>query len=241
MTNNAEGKLTSIAAYLFSEFHHQIGDPSALLRSLRPLQQLQLLKSDTSEHLWCGNFQAAVGYFCTAIGLPNRYVEITALPGTKNGGTHEVNEVYMENYKKWVMVDVTRNMLITKKNSIPVSAAEYFNFNLQDKPVKMQVLRSDNNNSFIFDTINAEKTQEDHFFNKNFFLRYYYMTDLKKVYRPVSKLKRYLFPDPWYAVYDPQNSFSNLRFRVKQIFILLFGLSVILYLFLRIKHKPRYK
>ncbi len=237
----AENKIVSVAAYLFDTYQHQIGFPSSHLNSLKPLQQIQLLSSDTSQHLWCGNFQSIFGYFTTAMGLPNRYIELTSFPGSEQGGTHEVNEVYLEEYKKWVMVDATRNMLLIKKEDVPVSAADYFNFNLYNQPGVLQVLKAATDNSFIFDTLTAGKKPQDYFFNKNFFLRYYYMTDLQKVYSPLLKLKRYMLPDPWYSIYDPQNSYSDFRFRVKQLFIFLLGISLLLYLFLFLKKNKPFK
>ena len=230
-----EIKIISIAAFLFLTYQNQMGQPSARLNHLLPLKQLELLSSEKSEHLWCGNFQSIFGYFCSCAGLPARYVEITSFPGLYPEDTHEVNEIYIEKYKKWVLVDVTRNMLMIKKNAAPLSAAEYFNFKVSDKAGTVQVLKATSNNSFIFDTVIAEKNMEDNYFNKNFFLRYYYMTDLQKVYDPLLKLKRYILPDSWYAVYDPRNNYTNYRFRLKQFFILLMGISLLLYLCLFLK------
>ncbi|GEM_PF-2843645 len=232
-----EDKIMRIAGYLYSKFHRQAGQPSAKLNSLQPLQQLQLLSEDTTEKLWCGNFQAMIGFLCTAAGLPNRYVEITSFAEAPSGGTHEVNEVYLEKNKKWVMTDATRNMLLIKNGDTPVSASEYFQYNLQAGNTRLRVLKTASNNSFIFDTLMTETKPGDSFFNKNFFLRYYYMTDLQQVYSPLQKLKRYLLPESWYAVYDPQNNYSNTRFRIKQFFAALLCFALLLYggLFLKTK------
>lgn len=236
-----EDKIVRISGYLYSKFHRQAGQPSAKLNSLQPLQQLQLLSKDTTEKLWCGNFQAMTGFLCTAAGLPNRYVEITSFAGALQGGTHEVNEVYLQKNKKWVMTDVTRNMLLIKNGDHPVSAAEYFQLSLQAGNSKLQVQKTASNNSIIFDTLMAKTKSEDSFFNKNFFLRYYYMTNLQQVYSPLQKMKRYLLPESWYAVYDPQNSYPNTRFRVKQLFAALLGFSLLFYggLFLKTKFRAK--
>ena len=234
-----EKKIITIAAYLFQSYRHQLGRPSERLNNLPPLQQLELLSADTSEHLWCGNFQFIFDFFTFSAGLRNRYVEINSYPGVPISGTHEINEIYLDNYKKWIMVDVTRNMILVKKNNSPLSAAEYFNFRLYNKSDTLQILRSASNNSIIFDTLIAEKKREDEFFNKDFFLRYYYITDLHMVYDPFQKIKRYLLPHPWYAIYDPQHTYTNFRFRIKQFFILILGIFLLLYLysFLKINKK----
>src|SRR6187399_430460 len=110
---NTEEKIKLIGGSLYSALHNQSGIPGGLIRSLEPFQQLELLLKDTSQKLWCGNYQAIFGFLSTAAGLKNRYVEVTS----SENNTHEVNEIFSSTYNKWIMVDVTRNnIFIIREN-----------------------------------------------------------------------------------------------------------------------------
>jgi hypothetical protein len=93
-TKNTEEKIKLIGGYLYSALHNQTGNPGTLIRSLKPFAQLQLLLKDSSQKLWCGNYQAIFGFLSTAAGLKNRYVEVTS-----SENTHEVNEILISSFK----------------------------------------------------------------------------------------------------------------------------------------------
>ena len=227
---NTEEKIKLIAGYLHSALHDQTGNPGALIRSLEPFQQLQLLLKDTSQKLWCGNFQAIFGFLSTTAGLKNRYVEVTSL-----GTTHELNEIFSPTYNKWIMVDVTRNNIFITKENLPLSTAEYFNLQLKGQPINLHTVKNKADKSANFDTVLREAGKSDEYFTNNALLRYYLKMDLKEIYSLPAKTKRYIMADPWFVVYDPKNKHDNTLFRVRQFFIAAFCITLLLNIYLVLK------
>ncbi len=233
-------KVIRIASWLYKSFYQQQGMPDAQLSALTPFQQYNYLMAHKKKKLWCGHFQRMFGFFCTAAGIQNRYVEIVPLKDSVNVGYHEVNEVYLPAIKKWVMVDITRNLFVISKNNQALSAAQYFNYRLQEQPVNLLITCFDST-TFLNKLLPKEKFSTDIYFNKNYFLRYYINFNLSEVYSPVQKFKRYVFAKPWYEIYSPGFSGSNILFRIKQFFF--FGLLIlmVMILFYLTKSKLRHQ
>lgn len=225
---NEEKKIISIAAWLYNSFYKQKGTPDSSISKLSPLQQYRYFSDHKEAKLWCGNFQGMVAFFCDAVKLPNRYVEIAPLKN--NLDTHEVNEVFLNKIGKWVMIDATRNLIMIGKNDQFFSAAGYFD----------QQLKNDDDLFFIkADTISSHGTSitkggraTDIYFNEKHFLRFYYTMDLSKVYAFWPRIKRYLLADPWYEIYSPQESHFNFLFRAKQFSFWGLGAIIIFIFFL---------
>lgn len=221
-----ENKILRIADWLYSSFYKQLGTPDSSLLVKRPqLALYHYLSAHKEKQLWCGHFQAMFGFFCTAAGLPNRYIEI--IPGENNiaHNSHQINEVYLAKMKKWVIVDVTRNRLLTKKNHELLSAAEYFHHKLKNHTDTLFFSQTS------FDSVNGifemqEKNPSDKYFNEYHLLRYYHTMDLSKVYALWPKMRRYFLADAWYELYEPQRRHLNFLFRVKQFF--LFGMAALI-------------
>ncbi|MES1223103.1 MAG: hypothetical protein ABUT20_46850, partial [Bacteroidota bacterium] len=77
--SNEETKIIRIAGWLYNSFRRQKGAPDSFTASLRPLQQYHYLSIHKEKQLWCGNFQALFGFFCTAAKLSNRYIEVVPM------------------------------------------------------------------------------------------------------------------------------------------------------------------
>ncbi len=227
-----ESKVLRITGWLYHSFQKQIGVPDNTMAGQSPLQQYLYLSSHKEKQLWCGNFQALVGFFCTVAKLSNRYVEIASLSSIPN--THEVNEVYLTGLKKWVIVDATRNRFLINKNDQLISAAEYFDFKLQKKPGELFFVGVDSGSGYSLHRY-KDIYQADKYFDKDHFLRFYYTLNLSSVYAFWPKTKRYFLADPWYEIYSPGIHNSNFLFRIKQFF--LFGIGAIVIVFIRLKRK----
>ena len=75
-TNKTEDRAVIIAGWLYHYFKpYATGRPLAFMDSLTPLQQFYAVLQNRSP-VWCGNFQAAYGFFCTAAGIKNRYIQL---------------------------------------------------------------------------------------------------------------------------------------------------------------------
>jgi len=223
-------KVRKIASLLFEVFSSQIGIPQDSLNRMDALEQYIYLLENRDKQLWCGHFQQMFGFFIMSAGFVNRYVELVP---RKNVPVdfHEVNEVYLPGNKSWIMVDVTRNRLITFEHGKMLSAAEYWELKQAKEQQTIQVIAGD--------SVIIEHATPDHYFNKNYFLRYYHSMDLKAVYSIKEKLKRYIWQDSWYQNYDPQHRHSNLLFRIKQLALFLWIASLILILLLFHKLRNR--
>lgn len=223
------GKAVSIAAWLYNSFKKRIGAPDDSVERLSPLLKYKYLLANPAKQLWCGQFQQIFGFFCTAAGLKNRYVELVPRKGEKNVGYHEVNEVWFSELQKWVMVDVTRNMFLINKQGKVLSAAQYLDYNIHDKFESLSISCVDS--TLIGPLIIRGKDYSyDEYFNVNYSLRYYLTMNLSDVYTTFQKLKRYFTPHPWFEMYEPGSNHSNLYFRIKQFFF--FGFMICMLLFL---------
>jgi hypothetical protein len=208
-------KMIKTAAWIFRRFRFQVGQPEDTLNKLDPLQQYHYLNSHPDKKLWCGHFQRMFGFFITSAGLINRYVEIVPKKIDSMPDFHEVNEVYLKEENIWIMVDVTRNFLMIRANEKPLSAAEYFDFRLEEKPGRLFFIKAGLGELTYIDSL-KQSDSLDKYFNRDYLLRYYHSMDLSKVYATQKKMKRYILPDPWYEMYDPLNRHSNILFTVKQ-------------------------
>jgi hypothetical protein len=228
-----QDKVVRIAAWVYSELSHRNGKPGDTLKKLTPLQQYLYLKEHKDEKIWCGNFQSIFGFFSSCIGLPKRYVEL--VPETKGAnGYHEINEVFLPDQNKWIMVDITRNMLLIKKGDQIFSAADYLDHKIK-QPTNMVLASQSIRLSPQVNFLHEAPVLTDSFFNSKYALRYYKTLDLSGAYNPMSKIKRYIFGSPLYQMYDPVHPHSNFLFRIRQLF--LFALLVCLLLFLPISIK----
>jgi hypothetical protein len=234
--SNEERKIICIGGWLYNSFRKQVGIPDDSMAKLSPLQQYHYLLIHKEKQLWCGNFQGMFGFFCAAVMLPNRYVEIA--PMNNNTDTHEVNEVYLSKIKKWVMIDVTRNFLLIRKNDQLFSTAEYLEYKLQHHEDGLFFSSADTSSVNKF-YISPEINSADVYFNENHFLRYYHTLDLSKVYAFWPKIKRYFLAEPWYEMYVPGNRHSNFLFRVKQFFLFGMGTVIIVILYYNLRPKNR--
>ena len=229
-------KIIRIASWLYKSFSQQQGIPDAQLSTLTPLQQYNYLKTQGKSHLWCGHFQRMFGFFCTAAGFQNRYIEIVPVNDSVNAGYHEVNEVFLPTTKKWVMVDITRNLFLISKDDQALSTAAYFNYRLHEQTETLLITCFEND-SILTKSLPKEIFLTDTYFNKNYFLRYYLNLNLSEVYSPLPKIKRYILGDPWYEIYSPGLSHSDFLFRVKQFFFFGFLVSLLMILFYAVKHR----
>jgi hypothetical protein len=236
--SSPENKLTAIGAWLNNELSYETGNKSDSVNALPALKQYYCFKNNRQFSYDCGNFQPIVSLFCTSVNLPCRNFQNIQIPavGLAND-SHVAIEVYLKEYKKWVLTDPYQNHLLVKKNNIPLSASEYLDYNIAGGNDTVCIIKQAAGRAII-DTVTPARFKEDAYFNKNYTLYFYKETGEKSVYSFPNKLKRYFWPSSWYEVYAPQQKNTNLLFRIKQVSaILLTGwLSFLLFRTVR-KHK----
>jgi hypothetical protein len=217
----AENKLIVIGAWLRKGLSDQKGIMSDSLKALSPLKQYYCFKEKNQFNFDCGNFQAIYSLFCTSVKLPCRnFQNIQLNADSLEADSHVANEVYLKEYKKWVLTDAYQNHLLIKKRNTPLSAAEYLDYNIAGGKDTLCIIKQSGGKIFI-DTVTPKRFKEDFYFNKNYILYFYKQTDTKEIYSQRNRVKRYFLADSWYKIYAPQQKSTILLFRIKQVFFLL--------------------
>ena len=226
--SNTLQQVLKIASFLQRSFSDQKGTPSADFLSLSPLKQFYAL-NQTNIKLWCGNFAVLLNYFCGAAGITSRYIEIF-----NDTNHHVLNECYIPELKRWVMVDVYSNLLLVQNDKLEYLDLQRF----------MEQARK--NDSFIYigvknDSLHHSPFQYDHpEFDLNYNIHanspvyYFYQIDLNTVYSTSNKIKRYFSTNSWYEIYSKENR-GNYKFYVKLFMFIVWILTSIGWLFSLIK------
>ncbi|MDZ4796490.1 MAG: hypothetical protein SGI83_19645 [Bacteroidota bacterium] len=233
-----ENKLIAIGGWLRDELAKQTGLMNDSVNALPALQQYYCFKSNATYSYDCGNIQTLFSFFCTAAQLYCRNFQNIQLP-TDNlaPDSHVANEIYLKDYQKWVLSDPFQNHLLVKKNNIPLSAAEYLDYNIAGGKDTVCFIEQAAGRTFA-DTVTYAGFKKDTYFNKNYILHFYKDRANPEVYSVRNKLKRYFWPYSWYEIYTPQQKNTNFLFRIKQgAALLLAGWS--LFLLTRIFQKEK--
>ncbi len=215
-------KILTLGSFIYKRFIHQAGTPSVDLLTASPFQQYRILCTSDSFHLWCGNFAQLFSWFCWSQGIPNRIIEIMH-PTDR----HVLNECYIGATGQWVMVDVTHNLLLVSSRKDDDLDLPSFRDALQKRETlkAWQVSPEGMKEKYI----NPETAFIVNYYGQSEPLYYYYRIDNKKVYASSEKLKRYMLPVSWYEILY-RGKHSNILFYVKEVLLLLWMLSVFVYL-----------
>lgn len=217
-------KIIDIGSFLYRRFGKQLGKPSQDLRSSSPLIQFKKLSASPSEELWCGNFGQMFSLFCWSQGITTRTIEIM-YPGDH----HILNECYVPEMQKWVMIDLTNNFMV-KKNAENFLALLDFKRSLSGKELLYSHALVGSPKA-LFDQQSIPKQ-----YLRDHPLYYYHYINAKKAYSTTNKIKRYFLPVSWYDIFEDKKH-SNFTFYLKQIFSLLWVVSLLVVLVSLIRSK----
>jgi hypothetical protein len=208
-------KVQRISQMIHHQFQARNGEPSAAFLTLSPLQQYKTLNNNPKEKLWCGVYAQMMEYFCWSQQIPTRYIEIM-----NPGDHHVVNECYIPELKKWVLVDAMSNLAgIRDHNGNVLNLQEFRNF------VKNDGLVFASNESDTARILNKNEGFIQTYYLPDNSFNYHYYTSNEYAYRPLEKLKRYFLPVSWYEIYDSHKK-SNLPFVLKLVFFTLWMVSI---------------
>lgn len=210
-------KVQRISNVIHKMFKDRNGVPSQSFLNLSPLQQYKTLHTNPNEKLWCGVYAQMVAYFCWSQQIPTRYIEIM-----NPGDHHVVNECYIPELKKWVLVDAMYKLAGIR--------------DLQGNFLNLQEFRSFVKEDGLIFAANAVNTDTVRILNKNepFIKNYYlpdnpfyyhYYTSNAYAYQPLQKVKRYFLPVSWYEIYNLQKK-SNFPYVLKLVFFTLWLVSL---------------
>lgn len=154
--------------------------------------------------------------FAWSKGINTRTIEIM-FPGDH----HVLNECYVPEIGKWVMVDVTTNMILVQHQNKFLDLISFEE--LAAKNEAIYALRSKNNSIEKLAVI-------PHQYLSNAPIYYYQRTAYKTVFATASKIKRYFLPVSWYNIFDDKKR-SNLAFYLKEVFSFLWLILFFVLLF----------
>jgi hypothetical protein len=216
--NTAE-KILALGSFIYDRFNGQMGRPSAELLRSSPLTQFKMLSSSDSVKLWCGNFAEMFSWFCWSQGIVCRNIEVM------NPGDHHVlNECYLPEAGRWMMVDLTNNLLMTESNQRQLNLYEFMN--ALKKGEGLMGVRS-SGGSLRHQVIDTSESYIQKFYQEDHPYFYYHRVDNQKIYRTGSKLVRYFLPISWYDILELKKQ-SNLPFYLKEVFSLLWLICLVM-------------
>ena len=103
----------------------------------------------------CSDMSQVFNNFCVINTIKVREWGSTRAPFNKEYGGHSFNEIYSEDYKKWILIDVSTNVLFYYDNDIPLSVIELY-----------QLVRA--NKEVHFKTFSTEKTLLEENIKRNY-------------------------------------------------------------------------
>ncbi|MGZ7119774.1 MAG: transglutaminase domain-containing protein [Methanobacterium sp.] len=228
-TSSTYSKILLISSSIFRHSQDQIGKPTDVFSSLSPVSQYKQICTSKNEKLWCGNIARIFSFFCWSQGIICRYIEIM-----QPGDHHVLTECFLPEIQQWVMVDPTFNLLIIQDNEGKMLNLVDFREALKKS---IPVFAFESNGVTIDKTIITNKTPAVlKYYNKENQLFYYQRTETREVYTNLNKVKRFIFPESWYAIYDSREH-GNLLFYIKLVFISLLIVSFFALLVVYLKPK----
>lgn len=210
-----------LGKFLYRRFYRQLGRPDASLVTASPLEQYEQLSHDSTRQLWCGNFAQMFAFFCWSKGIACRIIEIM-----KDGDHHVLNECYLPDQQRWVMVDLTNNLLmVTGYPTTPLNLLQ-FTAALKDSP-NLYACRTHDTDGIIAPLRGREALLN--YYNPSYPLYYYHRTDNAKAYSTGNKLKQYFLPLSWYDILTPERK-TNALFYLKEALVLVWLLALLAFL-----------
>ncbi len=214
-TDSSIRKVEKIALNLLKELDGRRGIPDDSMDHISPYQQFKRASLGQSK-LWCGNFTSILAAFLEAEGLLSREVCLEGKAGTVFTSGHSLNEVFIPELRKWVMVDLTSKALLASVNGEYLNLLDLYTLhNLDNTGVMVKTLKNDS--LLSSDYVNL-KAFYDPYFNQSPRLVYYFKSQFQAdTYSFLNKWKRYFFERPTYATFSGTVESSNKKFYCKQM------------------------
>lgn len=230
--NNDEKDILLLAAFLRNRFGGRGGVPSQELQQLTPLRQFQLLSADSSEHLWCGNWSNIFAFFCWSRGIPVRIVE-----SQRPGDHHVFNECWVASKNSWGLVDLTNNIIL------PTDSVGQFiqglDFAERAAAGPITAFRVEEGEMVQQDSLEPDPAVHL-YYSRDYTFHFYERYRLKSIYSWKERVKRYLFPNPWYhAVLPGHSKHGNGWFWFKLAALGAWALTALALLILLFRKSPR--
>lgn len=206
-------KISAIGHHLYERFHRQGGYPADIIHRSDAVDAYKILSADTTQKIWCGTYALMFGFFCWTQNITNRVVEIY-----KPGDHHVANECYLPEEKKWVLVDLTGNILSVFQNGERLNTQDFVSaLPTTSKTLAVQEAGSLATKPYrLFD----ERGSLPSYYGPSYPYFYYHDVHSSAVYHTGEKLKRYVLPVYWYEIFSPRPR-GNFLFWLKPVFLAL--------------------
>lgn len=103
----------------------------------------------------CSDMAQIFNNFCVINDIPVREWGTTTAPFNADFGGHSFNEVFIEDFNKWILVDVSYNMFFYNTTEIPLSVIELYQLQRSSEKVS-------------FGTFNRNEIIDPQIINKNY-------------------------------------------------------------------------
>ena len=211
-------KTVAIGTFLRKTYQDHTG-PLAISKQYSSALDLYTKTCTSNTMLHCGHFSYIFPFFCASQGIIARYIGLS----DKNAA-HVMNEAYIPELHKWVLVDLHYNILLARDSSNQ----------LLDLQQLRSILRKGGSakiQSFVNDSMLNQPVNQSTGFVKAHYLpdfnyHYYYTIKRDKTVSLSEKIKRYLLPVNWYEVYRPGHN-TNILFYFKLLMLLALPASLV--------------
>lgn len=220
-------KITKISRHLVTNFHEYLGTPKEFVFNETPLQSYNSIKNKTTE-LFCTQYSLIFTFFCRINNIVTRRIESYG----KND-RHTFNEVFLPESKEWVFVDLTNNILYTKKGNKYISLRDFYSvINNNDSLKKISMLSIIDSHDLMVPAVLYRDTLVYNFDDRCEFL-FHFEKNEKEYYKTVNRIKRYLKSEGSYMYYSniPVN-----HIYVYMKYICFAGILVCIFLFFKKRH-----
>jgi hypothetical protein len=220
-----------IANIIYNSFNRQSGQPSEFLELQSPLNKFKILLKDSTEKLWCGTYSQIFNFFCLSNNILSRYIEII-----NPRDHHVVNESYIPNLNKWLLVDLTYNITAPKNNLNQFLNLHEFATALRRNEIVLN-----------YPYIQSDTVTKNHIAATTYYIPdrpyfYHFYIDNNEAYKFENKLIRYILPVSWYVLYT-SSPVSNYMFGIKVVLFFMWLTSglFLLYIILNNDRNKRFK
>ena len=214
-SDNSITKIQKIGSYILKKLDTKRGIPKDTMDLLSPLQSFEYAQQNKSK-VWCGDFSNIFAFFTNLEGITTRSIWIEGDANGINTAGHSFNETYIDEFNKWIFVDLTSNTLSVQTNKGEyLNTLQFYNaFILSSDNLQITSFKQD---SILKNTINYNNSFYNDYFNSPIdFVCYYSSQFNKQLYNFSGKIKRYIFKNPTFAIYTNTSNTDNEKFHTKQ-------------------------
>ena len=206
-------RVVKIARFILERTKGMDGTPSDSIELLSPIEQLQYIHAGRSK-IWCGIYASIFTYFACRAGVPTRIIECGDFRMNISSGIHVFNEVYIEEYGRWLYLDLLAKTIFVKKGGQYLNVADIhrlLKYSIDDEDLSATYFNGD---SIVQMPFNQVALTASYYFHANNTFSYYF-GDYLNIQTPRNLLergKKALYSKPYYALYGDNISSGRSQF-----------------------------